>query len=351
MFLWSVTGSRAVKEMDQESIKQEWTQASAEISTLYNEEEQGIRENVQLTAEASRGLATELENLKAEHVESQKELDSEEVTLVRSYSSIAVGALGFVGSCYITAWVLRAMLPAEFAAKVDVLTEAARAFQAALTNLHLREAAFCLGLLVLAALITLKLTREGMSKSWKRDLVIVIPAAFITLVPYYSFGNTNSVGLLEGAFVSCALVSPLFGLLRMSRIRSIIDATLQLKYANLMLISLVVLGVLALAFQWYPILLAIILFASVFFYEMIVVGASMQRRLLRHEALLKRMGEIELELRRLEEERSRFRANLQELPRRRRADLDEIREQYQRRLVESTREQRWQKLIDRGKKP
>jgi len=332
---------------DDTSLNGGWQETANEIASRFEQEAVALRERIEVCESEVVRLRAELGSAKEELAKSYEDLDSREATPLKAYCSIAVGALGFLGACYATAWTLRSLLPPEIAQKGDVLAQGARAVQAALTSLHLREVVFCLGIAGLAAL-AIRHLKPGRTPStpMRRDFVMAVAATFFILIPFYQFEENSPISIFEGAFVASALVSPLFGLVKISRLRAFLERSLEVRYAFPVILILALLGAVSVALHYYPVLLTVVLLGSVFFYEMIVSGAELNRTLQRHAELVTRVQRTEASIKTFEEERDRCRKELYEVPRRKRREFLEAEEAWLRKLREQEREKRWRNLID-----
>src|SRR3954470_21160679 len=260
---------------DDASIHRGWQKTANEIASQFEQEAVALRERIEHCESEVVRLRTELGSAKEELAKSYEDLGSQEATPLKVYCSIAVGVLGFLGACYTTAWTLRALLPPEIAQKGDVLAQGARAFQAALTSLHLREVVFCIGLAGLAALTIRHLKPGRIPSTLRRDFVMAAAATFLILIPFYHFEENSPIGIFEGAFVASALASPLFVLVKISRLRAFLERSLEVKYAFPVILTLALLGAVSVALHYYPVVLTVVLLGSVFFYEMVVSGAEL----------------------------------------------------------------------------
>lgn len=337
---------------DEANIDEFWNQAVSEIEHEFTQEAERAQAELQYHEQALVRLRRDLDRAEAERAESNKTLETGEDSSLRAFASIALGALGFLGACQLTAWTLSSLLPPSIASKVDV-TPVARAFQAALASLHLRQAAVCTGLLVLI-LLTLRQFRVGTRtvgsvKFGKREGFLAAAAAILVLIPFYSFDANSNISLFQGAFVSAALASPLFALVQIRRVRDFITADSRRKYTIAASVILVVAAIVSIASQFYLPLLGILLFASVFFFELIIIGSDMRRRLLAFEAFQENVRKLISEEAVVVEKREKFASLLQALPRIRAERLREVRAERDRRRQVLDQERRWHDLLAKRK--
>ena len=335
------------------TIDDDWNRAKGEIEHELAQQVERAQAELQYTEQALLRLRRELDQTEVERSEASKSLDTEKDSPLRAFSSITLGVLGFLGACQLTAWTLASLLPPSLSSKVDV-TPIARAFQAALTSLHLLQAAVCTGLLILIGLAIRQYRGEmrtlGGAKFGKLEGFLAAAASILVLIPYYSFDSNSNISLFQGAFVSAALASPLFALVRIQKLRDFITDDSRRNFVNIAAVCLVLGAIVAIAFKFYLPLLAILLLSSVFFFELIVIGSDMRRRLLAFEALKEKALKLSKEEESAAEKRGKYVSLLEALPRLKADRLREAQAERDHRRQALEQEMRWQALLSKRKR-
>lgn len=332
---------------DETRINQEYERAVQAAEDLFLRSKEALRERMAHTESLLAGRRTELEQLERQLQERDGSLEISHATLFRAYSSITLGILGFLGSSSAMAWILRAMLPPEILSRVNFLSKTAEAIQAALIAMSLQKYAAGGGFVIVVIGIVWHYFRtDQVTKSRAFGYLLVGIGGLLVILAYYPFDPNSQVDIIEGAFAATALASPLLVLLRIPRVRAAIEASLQTRYAGPGLLALLLLVVICLSVRFYPPILAVILFASACFYELLVEGSSMRRQLHKYASDYVSASDLRKRIDSLEQERIALQANLEVLPRSKSSAVWEADEARRRRLWDLDQERRWRGLID-----
>jgi hypothetical protein len=281
----------------------------------------------------------------------QDRLDREEITPLKAYASLVLSILCFLGASQLMSWTLTSILPPEVTTVSQVMVRGGLAIQTGIQALSLQHIAPYVGFtLFLLALVT---PVELLQRFHVKRYIALVTGGLgliLAIIPFYDFsGSSSGVGLWEGALAASAIASPLVLMMGTERVRELVNRIILSPYSLWVALAILTAVVAGVVFQQYPVVLALSLPLSLFFFAVGLSGASSLAALRKQSHLQQENERAQRSVDMLQQAIGQHEVRLDALPEKRRSA---IQNEYARRsnlLIEHDVAQRWKSYVNGGR--